>query len=275
MSKPTMETLARRLDRVQWENRWWNTVLRSGACLGIIVVALCTSCARSQSAQTTPETIEWGPRYATPGVQLTLQEGSRATTPNGTTKVTYFLRVSGFPTGKTFKLWVKPFGSSPESLSDVVGEFYVDPSGKLVSQEGGDLGQISLSAPSYAKGEPYEVALISTDQTIKAFAKAIPFPIEVKEGRCRLWLELISPTGEAFALQGEGFEPNEEVTTVSRSNGEVIQGKQKVLPDGRLPANILAPAAVTRRYVASFTVIGKSCKLTVDYEWGPPALKTQ
>jgi hypothetical protein len=96
-----------------------------------------------------------------------------------------------------------------------------------------------LSADDYSKGQPFDVALVSTDETIKAYAKVIPFPIEAEEGRCRLWVELASPKADGFLIQGEGFEPDEEVTTTSRSNGEVLEGTHKVPPDGKLFAVVL------------------------------------
>ncbi len=128
----------------------------------------------------------------------------------------------------------------------------------------------------YVKGAPLRMIVISTDQTVKAFAEVYPFPIEANDGSCRLWVELISTQGTAFAIYGEGFGVEEEVTASSRSDGEIIRKTQQASPDGTLPVVIIAPAVVGKRSgTASFTVAGKSCAPTVNYEWGPPALKIQ
>ncbi len=217
---------------------------------------------------TAGQTLQWGPRYATPGVELTLQEVKRQRV-SGKMRVDYTLLVSGFPEGKSFTLWAKPFGSSPILLKQF-GELYVDPSGKFVAEKK-TLRGIHLSALDYSKGEPYEVALISTDQTIKAFAKVIPIPVATKEGRCRLWMELVSANGTAFAINGEGFEPDEGVTTTSRSDGEVMESKHKASPEGKLFA-IVFPAVIGKPAgSASYTVVSRFCSLTVEYEWGARA----
>ena len=132
-----------------------------------------------------------------------------------------------------------------------------------------------MNLGQHAKGEPASFAIVSTDRSVKAFAKFVPFPIEAEHGNCRISLELISPDGEMFGVSGEGFEPNEEVTTVSRSNGEVLQSKKKTSSDGSLPPVVLLPAAISQEHKSSYTVVGRLCSVTVDYEWGPPALKKQ
>ena len=220
---------------------------------------------------TIPSSPPWGPQNVTPGAVLTLQELGRGTK-DGKQVVQYRLVGSGFPQGKSYKVWFRNVGASPSAWKL---DFYVDNSGELIGNDGPALAAITLNAAHFAKGEPLEAMVISTDQTVKAFAKAIPFPIEAKEGRCRLWLELASRKGGLFMVFAEGFEPEEEVATVSRSNGEVLQQKIKASGDGKLPPIGLLPAAVSRQYAANYTVISKSCNLTVLYEWGPPALKTQ
>jgi hypothetical protein len=120
-----------------------------------------------------------------------------------------------------------------------------------------------------------EYALISTDQTMRAFARVVLFPIEARDGQCLLSVQLGSRGGDLFLVMGEGFEPEGEVATESQSEGEVVKGRSRPSPDGKF-ATVVASAVVGRRSGrASFTASGKGCSPTVDYEWGPAALRKE
>ena len=198
----------------------------------------------------------WGPRFATPGVQLKLEEEGREKR-GASTSVSYTLVFSGFPQDKTYALWNDPSGVDPPVLwatgisvtssGDVICAG-PPPGTKLtprslkkakkqrqcyaVFEEGFSFrDRFVTSVDHYHEGEPVEFGMISADHTVHAFAKTMPFPLEVKEGRCRLWAEMI--TTEAFSFSGEGFEPGEELTYISRSCDEVLRGKIRVSRDGR------------------------------------------
>jgi len=218
-----------------------------------------------------PTAPQWGMAYTTPGTELILEEVEHTTIQNNTA-VVYRLKASGLPKGKIYTLWTKPLGESP-----VVVEtgFLLDESGRLVSDRKTPLEKILLQAIDFAKGQPYEVGLISTDQTIKAFAKKIPFPLEARGygGPCRLTMEIVSPDGHAFAVYGEGFDRNEEIETESQSDGGVLKSKNKTSEDGTFVA-ILLPAVVGKKTgSSSFKAVGKFCHATVEYQWGTAALK--
>src|SRR5262245_10224546 len=95
-----------------------------------------------------------------------------------------------------------------------------------------------LMLPSCASG-PSSQIIDSTDQTVRAFAKTFPFPLEVRDGSCSLQAELI--TLRAFAILGEGFVPGEEVSTDSESGGEVLTGLKTVSNEGKLPIILVDP----------------------------------
>jgi len=214
----------------------------------------------------------WEIRNATPGIGLTLQELGRWTK-GPKHGVDYRLVVSGLPKDKRFKLWQKNLGREPEFAFLTV---YLDGSGDLVF-EGAErrFKEVTLSLYDFAKGEPMEYALISTDQTMRTFARVVLFPIEVKDGPCLLSVQLGSREGDLFLVMGEGFEPEGEVATESQSNGEVLKGRSRLSRDGKF-ATVVAPAVLGKRSGrATFTASGKGCSPTVDYEWGPPALRKQ
>jgi hypothetical protein len=205
---------------------------------------------------------------------LTLQEIERKRM-NGKTVVSYEVVVFGVPEGKKLALWAKHLGSLPKPLEKEYEGLSLDPSGKLVWKKDGVPETVKLVLVDFSKGEPYEVALISSDQSVKAFGKVIPVPIEVTEGRCHLSVEIVSPKGDSFAIRGDGFEPDEEVTTTSRSGGEVLEDKTRVSARGTF-LTVIFPGVIGKQAdLASFTASGKFCKPMVRYDWGPSAFKAK
>ncbi len=211
-------------------------------------------------------------RNATPGITLTLQE-MRRWMKGPKHGVDYRLGVSGLPKDKRFKLWQKNLGREPALAFFTV---YLDGSGDVVFETAAEkFKEVRLSLYDFARGEPMEYALISTDQTMQAFARVVLFPIEARDGQCLLSVQLGSREGDLFLVMGEGFEPEEEVATESQSEGEVVKGRSRPSREGKF-ATVVAPAVVGRRSGrASFTASGKGCSPTVDYEWGPAALRKE
>lgn len=225
--------------------------------------------------------LEWGVQYTTPGTQLSFEDRGSPTVPLGCIGIkncpyvivrimSYRIRASGFPQGIPLTLWKKRLGRLPEVVrSDV----FIDESGTVV-QPHHEFGPFAMETGGvFVKGEPYEVTLISADQKLRAFAKIIPFPNEASDGRCLLTLELLSTKGEAVAILGQGFEANEEIVTVSeytQDKTDRVETRFKTPPDGKFVIIESPPVMAKQSGAASFTAIGKSCKLTVSYEWGVP-----
>jgi hypothetical protein len=222
----------------------------------------------------------WQPASATPGVKLSVHVESRQTakTAHGPKKVVAIKFVpSGYPKDKRYELWASRLGGRTERVL----ELRVDEAGELrvlfpkARKPGVRLRDMPVRMGGFAKGVALHHALVSTDREVKTFAKFIPFPLEDEQGSCRVWLELVTRDGNIFVAQGEGFEPGEVVKTVSRSNGEVLRNEITATSDGLLPGVLLSPAAISRKHRASYSVTGRSCSVSVNYKWGPPALISQ
>jgi len=236
-----------------------------GASLPLMLILSTHAYSQADSKKESPP--PWEFQNATPGVVLTLQE-LRRWTKDSKQGADYRVVVSGLPKDKIFKLWQKNLGREPEFVFLTV---YLDDSGDLVFEAPNKkFRQVSVSLSGLAKGEPVEYALISTDQTVRAFTRVILFPIESKDGPCLLSMQLGSPRGDLFLVIGQGFEPDGEATTESRSDVEVLRNKVRLTRDGKF-ATVVAPAVVGKRSgKASFTASAKDCSPTVDYEWGAP-----
>ena len=96
------------------------------------------------------------------------------------------------------------------------------------------------------RGESFTLALMSDDKSVTAFARAVPFPIHARDGRCHcLWVEPLSADGYVFLNGGEGFEPSEELAMRSQSAGEVMEGAQKPSDKGSF-MTVISPRGVRR-----------------------------
>lgn len=246
---------------------------------------------RSSKAQQDPTTElskHWG-EDATPNVRLDLKEADRKKG-GGFTKVVYHLETSGFPAEKTYTVWMKQ--SVDQKIVPFISGYSTDASGKLVcppeSQPSasvtGDmpipcaklsmpLEQFPFSIGRYHKGEPLNLAVVSTDGAVKVFASAYPFPIQARDGNCSLTVELEDTSGNMFVIRGDGFEPGETVKTSSTWEPEA--GSQHASPEGKFHAAIRPAMKGKGSGSATFTAVGNSCHPSVSFEWGKAAMKMQ
>jgi len=226
-----------------------------------------------------------------PKVHFELKEAEREKR-GATTHVAYHLETSGFPVEKSYTVWMKQSGD--QKIVRFITGYSADASGKLVcppesqptASNSSDLPipcaklsmpleQFPFGIRNYHKGEALDLALVSTDGTVRAFAHAYPFPIWAQDGKCSLTVELQDPEGKFFTVLGEGFDLGEKVKISATSGKEIKEDSQQASPDGQLRA-LLAPRVIGKESgFATFTAIGNSCHPTVTFEWGKRAMKIQ
>ena len=238
------------------------------ACLLAALLSLpSTGLAGTTEKESLPEW--WRAAEATPGMELKIRETARndkIPAFRGKKSITAAFSASGFPKDKRFELWGSWLDQRAAKFLNIV----VDQDGilRMINPKNGvigpELSAINLVLGSFAKGEPATFALVSIDREAKAFARIVPFPLEARDGACRLWLELMSPQGTAFLVQGEGFEPGEEVKSLSRSDGERLTGRETISPEGTYGPVVVFPAAVSRKHKASYSVSGGTCSVKVE-----------
>jgi hypothetical protein len=211
-------------------------------------------------------------RRATPGITIELVPLPPS---QRTGAAQYRLRATGVPRNVTFDVLAKDFR---HEYREVASGFRVDAAGTLVSTEtdGGRpqrLDDLALGPGQYPRGARWDVALASHDRTVTAFTHVIPHPIAARDGTCVISLELVSPRGERFLASGTGFAPGDDVLIASRSAGRASQRRRRATGAGTLALEVIthAPSESDRR--ARYSVKGRSCEVTIDYEWGPPALQ--
>lgn len=215
-------------------------------------------------------TTRWGSEWATRGVRLVLEETARLKVEEKM-DVIFRLRAEGVPKGVRLLVWHKSRGGRPVRVPGV----YVGDDGRLISVK--DRKEAELHAWGLARGESYDLGAISADETVRAYVKAIPFPLEARgPGRMRVWAELASARGDAWLVSGEGFEPGEEVNTVIMSGDEVHLDVVVASPVGTF-SRVLFPAAWFRSPdgTGAWKATAKSGSVEFALGWGARALRPE
>ncbi len=251
---------------------------RSGACRTprrLAVAAGIVALALSASAAAAHEPIRFDIHRATPGVRLEIVELGPLTA--NSTAARFRLHAFGLPRDTVFAVWVKEFG---HYFHEVASGIHVDSAGVLVSSERSEAGrpmrldEMTFEPGPYPAGAAWEVALVSTDRTVTAFAKVIPRPITARDGRCTVSLELATRHGDRFIAAGSGFLPDEDLIVESEYSGRTTHKALQASTEGRLPEDFLLHEGKIddADHHARYTVKGQSCKVVLEYEWGESAL---
>jgi hypothetical protein len=188
----------------------------------------------------------------------------------------YHFATAGLVDAKTYQLWSQPpDGEQPVLVGKIAVESGIarlyspdTPIGASTSGNATRLEDVGLFEHGYRSGEPIEFGIISDDGSIRAFAKAIPFPIEAgAAGSCHLEGTLKDKQGDV-AIEGSGFVPHEKVATTFQSGSKVLNDSVTADAAGRFAAGTLPEVKGQTGGKATFTAVGKSCNLSVDYYWG-------
>jgi hypothetical protein len=224
----------------------------------------------------------WHRDCSTAGVKLALEEQQRVQLQAGVV-TSYRVSVGSVPSGALYAIWTKPTHGPPLALltgltADAAGHLVCADSTAFAGQPVvrsllGWCGQrtvddIVMSAPpSFALGEPVSIALLSTDQSVRVYASAIPYPLEASSGGCSVAGEMLNR--ETFAFSGFGFAPGETLRINSHSGRDAMGQAALADDDGRLGTTIILPAVRGRRGgEATFEVGGGSCSVMLRYGWG-------
>jgi len=211
-------------------------------------------------------------RRATPGPRLDLVEAPPAGDRGGKR---YRLKVApGLPKGVVFGVFTRPYD---HGFHEFESGFQLDESGTLVAPQPGGAGprrldDIVFGPGPYPQGAVWEAALVSADRSIRIFARAVPHPIAASSGTCRVSLELASHLGDRFTASGSGFPPGEEVATEQRYSGRSIQKRNRASAEGLLTPELLVHRDLGADRGARYTVRARTCEVSIDYDWGQPAL---
>jgi hypothetical protein len=211
------------------------------------------------------------------GVELATHEGPRERTSPGTVLI-YNILGRGFPADKSYDLWFWRLGKKPEKGMQGVSfdkRGVLICSGKPGSCKGaGADDPINIKAKA-ALGEPKRFGVVSTDGKVAGFAEAVPFPIEAQDKSCKLSVVRQSPLAEVVAVRASGFAPSEMLTVKTNLASEQPAQSPTAAADGSWQAMMNTKSLGTTAGVASIQVSGKSCSVSVSFNWGEGSNKPQ
>jgi hypothetical protein len=121
---------------------------------------------------------------------------------------------------------------------------------------------------SPTQGEPVRLGLVSTDQSIKVFARMVPLPFRGEDRGCSVEATLLTPGSELVVIDGAGFPPNSEVVMDSNSEGERHGGKASVSSEGRYTSAILPYKQGVTRGTTTVSLKSDKCSPSVAFPWG-------
>jgi len=235
--------------------------------LATALALLCATAAAQKATLATPKTTP----SATPGARLTSEEKSRGNE-KGLEMVHYVLRVEGAPARQRYALQGRRMDGSSAAIAS---ELRIADSGLLVGRDG---EAVDLALGQLFRGEYVTMTVVSEDGSAKASVDITPFPIKAAgKGGCRLSVKPLDAKGQAFAITGSGFRPNEKLRVVSKSVDETMNTSVNGRADGSVK-QVIFPAVVGRTGGdASFEAADSVCSVAVRFRWGdemrndPPA----
>jgi hypothetical protein len=117
-------------------------------------------------------------------------------------------------------------------------------------------------------GEPSRVALISSDQTIKVYAKVVAIPLKGEDKGCGIEAVLLTPGSELMAIESSGFPANTDVVMNSDSEGEHHEARGKTDASGRYVSAVLPFKQGLARGTAKVSLKSAACSPSVSFPWG-------
>ncbi len=125
-------------------------------------------------------------------------------------------------------------------------------------------------AEGMCKGESFDIILLSEDKTFEVSAHIVMHPIEnCSPNGQRISVELRSRYGSIYQCFGDGYLPNEELKTISRSENENIVQYINATEDGTFTFGLMPMVIGKTDGVASITIQRRNGdSLSLDYPWG-------
>jgi len=96
--------------------------------------------------------------------------------------------------------------------------------------------------------------------------------IEAKRGSdCRLSVQP-SPGGNVLLIKGEGFAPHQDIRLVGRSDGEVIESRERASGEGAFTMFVFPVVKGKSGGTYSLTASTALCQVTIHHKWGDALL---
>jgi hypothetical protein len=125
--------------------------------------------------------------------------------------------------------------------------------------------EIDLKA---ARGEPVRYVLASPDGKLLFPGTVVPYPVENKDGKCRMEARLGLPQGEAVLVYVDGLAPNAILPLETVSEGEKHAPMMTADGKGHAAAIVGPEVANKNNGVVRISLKAAGCSLSVEVPWG-------
>lgn len=207
------------------------------------------------------------------GLRIQFQKIADVQLPEGHS-VRYRLLIPGAPEKQSYTLAVWRIGVPVQYTP---GQVYTNAKGLVMwhlplpdqekkdSLEQADEIEVDLKA---ARGEPIRYMLESQDGKLFYPGTIVPYPIESKDGNCRLEARLGFPEGEGLLVYGDGLPPGGLFPLQSVSEGETHAPMETVDARGHVVALVAPNVAGKDAGVVKISVTIQGCSVSVEVPWG-------
>jgi hypothetical protein len=225
-------------------------------------------------AQMVKVTSDWmSGKLSTPGISVETREVTRSND-GGRLMVQYHAFVSGAPKDQTYGLVSWPINSADpvellKGLSLGVDGIVIC-AGRTAGQCGDPNKKDDPVELTFypVRGEVCRIALVSSDNKTKIFFAVVPDPIINTAGNCSVEAIRMLPNFEMALVRAKGFQPNEDLTYASNSEGEVIDKKIKADSEGGY-VTVLLPAVINHQNgTVTAKITGAGCAPEISFKWG-------
>jgi hypothetical protein len=119
-----------------------------------------------------------------------------------------------------------------------------------------------------ARGEPVRYVLATPDGKLFFPGTVVPYPVESKDGKCRMEARLGLPQGEAVVVYVDGLAPNALVPLQTLSEGEKHAPMLAADAKGHAAAIVEPEVANRNAGVVTISLTAPGCSLSVEMPWG-------
>lgn len=195
--------------------------------------------------------------------------------------VRYRLKAEGFPTDTEYSLRFGLQGGPEKTIEhlsvrdadDVVSTRHGSPFEFVLVRHREQIDDPAV-LDQVPEGYSFMLLFASVDDRILAMASLVPFPfVAYGEGGCRITSLRGLPYTPPVDILGAGFEPNEKVRVVAKSDSEIICSAQlPTTADGQLKFSFLPHMRGRRHGSVDVMATGERCSVTLQIPWGDLSL---
>jgi hypothetical protein len=207
------------------------------------------------------------------GLRIQFEKISDLQQPDGHV-VRYRMLAPGAPEGQNYVLEVWRIGTQVQLTPQPV---YTNAKGLVMwhAPRKGQEDKVSLDSKEEievdlkaARGEPIRYILVSPDGKVFIPGTVVPFPVESKNGNCRIEARLGFPEGEGILVYIDGLVPGSAVPLQTVSGSETHTPQVVADEHGHAVAIVTPVVPGTNAGVVRISMSIKVCSVWVEVPWG-------